>query len=75
MSAEDVARTVALVREVREGRTVVLVEHNMTVVADLADTVTVLQAGKVLVEGPYAEVRQDARVVEAYLGAGADADR
>jgi branched-chain amino acid transport system ATP-binding protein len=75
MSAEDVARTVALVREVRAGRTVVLVEHNMTVVADLADTVTVLQAGKVLVEGPYAEVRQDARVVEAYLGAGADADR
>jgi branched-chain amino acid transport system ATP-binding protein len=73
MSAEDVARTVALVREVREGRTVVLVEHNMTVVADLADTVTVLQAGRVLVEGPYAEVRQDARVVEAYLGAGSHA--
>ena len=43
--------------------------------ADLADTVTVLQAGRVLVEGPYAEVRQDARVVEAYLGAGSHAQR
>jgi branched-chain amino acid transport system ATP-binding protein len=73
MGAEDVARTVALVRQVREGRTVVLVEHNMSVVADLADRVTVLQAGKVLVEGPYEEVRRDARVVEAYLGAGSDA--
>src|SRR5829696_6929002 len=73
MGAEDVARTVALVREVREGRTVVLVEHNMSVVADLADRVTVLQAGKILVEGPYGEVRQDPRVVEAYLGAGTHA--
>jgi branched-chain amino acid transport system ATP-binding protein len=68
MGAEDVARTVALVRSVRAGRTVVLVEHNMSVVADLADQVTVLQAGRVLVEGSYGEVRQDARVVEAYLG-------
>jgi branched-chain amino acid transport system ATP-binding protein len=73
MGAEDVSRTVALVRQVREGRTVVLVEHNMSVVADLADRVTVLQSGKVLVEGPYEEVRRDARVVEAYLGAGSDA--
>ena len=68
MGTEDVERTVALVRSVRAGRTVVLVEHNMSVVADLADRVTVLQAGKVLVEGSYAEVRQDPRVVEAYLG-------
>ena len=68
MGAEDVERTVELVRQVRGGRTVVLVEHNMSVVADLADRVTVLQAGTVLVEGPYAEVRQDPRVVEAYLG-------
>ena len=75
MGAEDVARTVALIRSVRAGRTVVLVEHNMSVVADLADRVTVLQSGRVLVEGSYAEVRQDSRVVEAYLGADADADR
>jgi branched-chain amino acid transport system ATP-binding protein len=75
MGAEDVQRTVGLVREVREGRTVVLVEHNMSVVADLADRVTVLQAGSVLVEGPYEEVRRDPRVVQAYLGASADAER
>src|SRR4051812_35856420 len=59
MGTEDVQRTTALIRQVREGRTVVLVEHNMTVVADLADRVTVMQAGQVLVEGPYAEVRED----------------
>jgi branched-chain amino acid transport system ATP-binding protein len=68
MGAEDVDRTVDLVRRVAEGRTVVLVEHNMSVVADLADTVTVLQQGRVLVEGPYAEVRHDPRVITAYLG-------
>jgi branched-chain amino acid transport system ATP-binding protein len=73
MSNEDVQRTVELVREVADGRTVVLVEHNMTVVADLADRVTVLRAGAVLVEGPYDEVRTDPRVVEAYLGAGTHA--
>jgi branched-chain amino acid transport system ATP-binding protein len=68
MGAEDVDRVVELVGAVRAGRTVVLVEHNMNVVASLADRVTVLQHGKVLVEGPYAEIRRDPRVVTAYLG-------
>jgi branched-chain amino acid transport system ATP-binding protein len=68
MGAEDIDNTVALVRRVARGRTVVLVEHNMSVVADLADRVTVLQQGRVLVEGPYAEVRADPRVITAYLG-------
>jgi branched-chain amino acid transport system ATP-binding protein len=68
MGVEDIARTVELIRRVRQGRTVVLVEHNMSVVADLADRVTVLQHGAVLVEGPYAEVRADERVITAYLG-------
>jgi branched-chain amino acid transport system ATP-binding protein len=68
MGTEDVDRTVELIRRVRAGRTVVMVEHNMKVVAGLADQVTVLQAGRVLVEGPYAEVRRDPRVVSAYLG-------
>ncbi|HEV7930777.1 MAG TPA: ABC transporter ATP-binding protein [Actinomadura sp.] len=71
MGLEDVDRTVALIQRVREGRTIVLVEHNMKVVSSLADRVTVLQHGRVLVEGPYAEIRHDPRVISAYLG---DAD-
>ncbi|MCG5455318.1 ABC transporter ATP-binding protein [Micromonospora sp. PSH03] len=69
MGLEDVDRTVELIGRVRQGRTVVMVEHNMSVVGRLADTVTVLQAGKVLVEGPYERVRADERVITAYLGA------
>lgn len=69
MGLEDVDRTVALIDRVRAGRTVVMVEHNMSVVGSLADTVTVLQRGRVLVEGPYETVRADPRVIEAYLGA------
>ncbi|WP_433318098.1 ABC transporter ATP-binding protein [Micromonospora sp. CA-269861] len=69
MGLEDVDRTVELIGRVRQGRTVVMVEHNMSVVGRLADTVTVLQAGKVLVEGPYEQVRADERVITAYLGA------
>jgi branched-chain amino acid transport system ATP-binding protein len=68
MGVEDVERTVALVARVRADRTVVLVEHNMSVVATLADRVSVLQLGSVLVEGPYHEVRDDPRVITAYLG-------
>ena len=68
MGAEDIDRTVELVRRVAGGRTVVLIEHNMTVVGALADRVTVLQQGRVLVEGGYAEVRDDPRVIAAYLG-------
>ncbi|HEX6361289.1 MAG TPA: ABC transporter ATP-binding protein [Actinophytocola sp.] len=68
MGVEDVARTVELIRRVRAGRTVVLVEHNMKVVGDLTDRVTVLQFGKVLAEGPYEDVRNDPRVITAYLG-------
>ena len=68
MGVEDVDRTIALVKQVAQGRTVVLVDHNMHVVGSLADTVTVLQSGQVLAEGPYEQVRQDDRVIEAYLG-------
>ncbi|MFF4229853.1 ABC transporter ATP-binding protein [Streptomyces sp. NPDC001820] len=70
MGVEDVERTVELIGRVRAGRTVVLVEHNMSVVGSLADRVTVLQRGRVLAEGPYDQVREDERVIEAYLGAG-----
>ena len=68
MGVEDIERTVELVQRVRAGQTVVMVEHNMSVVSTLADRVTVLQAGQVLVEGPYADIRHDPRVISAYLG-------
>lgn len=68
MGLEDVDRMIALIRRVRTGRTVVLVEHNMGVVSELADRVTVLQHGSALAEGTYAAVRDDPRVIEAYLG-------
>jgi len=68
MGLEDVDRTIALVKKVSSGRTVVFVDHNMHVVGSLADTVTVLQSGKVLAQGTYDQVRTDERVVTAYLG-------
>jgi branched-chain amino acid transport system ATP-binding protein len=68
MGHEDIQRTVALIRRVSANRTVVMVEHNMKVVADLSDRITVLQRGEILAEGPYAEVSRDARVVQAYMG-------
>ena len=73
MGTEDVGRITKLIGRVRAGRTIVLVEHNLSVVADLSDRITVLQRGKVLVEGPYAQVRADKRVIDAYLGGGAHA--
>jgi branched-chain amino acid transport system ATP-binding protein len=68
MGREDVERTVELGREVAKGRTVVLVEHNMGVVAKLADRITVLARGQVLAHGNYEEIKSDPRVIEAYLG-------
>lgn len=70
MGSEDVGRITELIARVRTGRTVVLVEHNLSVVADLSDRITVLQRGRVLVEGTYAKVRADRRVIDAYLGGG-----
>ena len=68
MGHEDVGRVVELIRKVAVNRTVLMVEHNMNVVADLSDTITVLARGAVLAEGPYAEVSRNARVLEAYVG-------
>jgi branched-chain amino acid transport system ATP-binding protein len=73
MGIEDVDRTIALVRKISEGRTVVFVDHNMHVVGSLADRVTVLQQGAVLAEGSYDEVRRDERVITAYLGEASNA--
>jgi branched-chain amino acid transport system ATP-binding protein len=68
MTHEDVGRIMALVQRVAKGRTVLLVEHNLTVVAGLCDTITVLTRGRVLAEGNYAEVSRNPEVKAAYLG-------
>jgi len=69
MGHEELGRVVALIRGVSRGRTVLLVEHNLSVVQDLATRVTVLARGAVLAEGSYAEVSRDPAVLEAYIGA------
>jgi branched-chain amino acid transport system ATP-binding protein len=69
MGHEDVHRVTELIRKVRAHRTVLMVEHNMGVVASIADTITVLQRGAVLAEGPYAQVSANPQVMEAYMGA------
>ena len=69
MGVEDVQRTIELIARVRAGRTVVLVEHNMGVVGQLADNVIVMQQGRVIAEGPYESVRVQPAVIAAYLGA------
>ncbi len=70
MGREDIKRISALIRRVAANRTVLMVEHNLSVVADLSDTITVLARGEVLAEGPYAEVSRNPAVVEAYMGTG-----
>jgi branched-chain amino acid transport system ATP-binding protein len=65
---EDVDRVKDLIRRLASDRTVLMVEHNMSVVADLCDAITVLQRGVVLAEGSYAEVSSNPRVLEAYMG-------
>ncbi|WP_103123001.1 ABC transporter ATP-binding protein [Methylopila sp. Yamaguchi] len=72
MGHEDVAVVSAIVRDVARTRAVLMVEHNLKVVADLCDRVTVLQRGEILVSGDYATVSRDERVRVAYLGAGHD---
>jgi branched-chain amino acid transport system ATP-binding protein len=68
MTHGDVDRIVQLIRRVREGRTILMVEHNLSVVEGLCDTITVLTRGKVLAEGDYTTVSKNPEVVAAYLG-------
>ena len=70
MAHEDIGRIAALIKSVSVGRTILMVEHNLSVVADLADRITVLARGRVLAEGSYDEVSKDPRVIEAYIGVG-----
>ncbi|HEX3349255.1 MAG TPA: ABC transporter ATP-binding protein [Acetobacteraceae bacterium] len=68
MAHEDVERVVALVRRIRAGRTILMVEHNLSVVEGLCDRITVLTRGRVLAEGDYATVSRNPDVIAAYLG-------
>ena len=68
MGHEDVDRVVELIKRVSKGRTVLMVEHNLSVVEKLSDAITVLQRGQILSEGPYEVVSKDPRVLEAYVG-------
>lgn len=68
MGHEDVDRVKELIMKVSANRTVLMVEHNMSVVAGISDTITVLARGAMLAEGPYAEVSKNPAVIEAYMG-------
>lgn len=68
MGREDVGRTVELIKKVRAGRTILMVEHNLSVVSTLADRITVLARGAILAEGSYPEVSSNKQVMEVYTG-------
>lgn len=68
MGHEDVDRIAALIRRVSANRTILMVEHNLSVVASLSNRITVLARGRILAEGDYATVSKDPRVIEAYIG-------
>ena len=70
LGQEDIGRISGLIRQVARDRTVLMVEHNLSVVADLSDTITVLTRGSILAEGDYAAVSGNPEVVEAYMGTG-----
>jgi branched-chain amino acid transport system ATP-binding protein len=70
MGHEDVARITTLIKRVSVNRTVLMVEHNLNVVANLSDRITVLARGEILAEGDYAKVSKNQAVIEAYMGVG-----
>ena len=70
LGQEDVARISTLIREAARDRTVLMVEHNLSVVADLSHVITVLTRGRILAEGDYKTVSANPEVVEAYMGTG-----
>jgi branched-chain amino acid transport system ATP-binding protein len=73
MGHEDVSRVTQLIKQVSANRTVLMVEHNMSVVASIADTISVLQRGRVIAAGPYSEVSKNPLVLEAYMGTSSTA--
>src|SRR5271155_724527 len=68
MGHEDVSHVTQLIKQVSANRTVLMVEHNMSVISSIADTISVLQRGKVIAAGPYADVSKNPQVIEAYMG-------
>ncbi len=72
MGQEDIDRISALIKRIAEGRTILMVEHNLSVVANLSDRITVLARGEVLAEGDYETIAKSPEVIEAYIGAGHD---
>lgn len=68
MGREDIKAIATLIRRISAERTILMVEHNLSVVADLSDRITVLARGQVLAEGIYAEVSKNPAVIEAYMG-------
>ena len=72
MAQADVERISALIRRIAKDRTILMVEHNLSVVSELCDRITVLARGEVLAEGTYAEVSANPEVIEAYIGATDD---
>ncbi|MBV9259898.1 MAG: ABC transporter ATP-binding protein [Pseudolabrys sp.] len=70
MGHEDIERVAALIKRVSANRTILMVEHNLSVVADLCDRITVLTRGRVLAEGDYETVSNNPDVREAYMGTG-----
>jgi branched-chain amino acid transport system ATP-binding protein len=73
MGHEDVDRVTQLIKKVSANRTVLMVEHNMNVVATIADKISVLQRGQVIAEGPYEIVSRNPQVLEAYMGSADEA--
>ena len=73
MGHEDVELVTQLIKKVSANRTILMVEHNMSVVGSIADTITVLQFGQVIAEGAYAEVSRNPQVLEAYMGSAEEA--
>jgi len=71
MGHEDVQRVTDLIKKVAKGRTILMVEHNMSVVSGICDRISVLQRGAILAEGDYKTVSQNPQVLEAYMGSSA----
>jgi len=72
MAREDIDRISDLIKRVAKDRTILMVEHNLSVVADLSDRITVLSRGEILAEGDYDAIAQSPEVIEAYIGADYD---